>query len=150
MNKCIKVYRSLYILESLANQVYSKITIPVLNLLFLVGIPFLAFGLIRLGGVLDAASNSFLAIALISWPVLQNFVFDVMASFFKYSLQFRPNLQQCFFGKSMKIGKYLRLKIRSCRPIQFRVGNFYTIERNASLKMADSVVTCTNYLLVAL
>jgi hypothetical protein len=50
----------------------------------------------------------------------------------------------------MKIGKYLRLKIRSCRPIQFRVGNFYTIERNASLKMADSVVTCTNYLLVAL
>jgi hypothetical protein len=73
-----------------------------------------------------------------------------MASFFKYSLQLRPNLQQCLKGKSMKIRKYLCLKIRSCRPVQFRVGNFYTIKRNASLTMADSSVTWTNYLLVSL
>jgi hypothetical protein len=150
MNKCIKVYRSLYILESLANQVYSKITIPALNIMFLVGIPFLAFGLIRLRDVLDVASNGFIVIALISWPVLQIFVFDVLSSFLKYSLQFRSSLQQCLLGERMKIGKYLRLKIRSCRPIQFRVGNFYTVEQNAILTMFDCVVTWTDYLLVSL
>jgi hypothetical protein len=34
-------------------------------------------------------------------------------------------------------------------PIQFRVGGFHTMKRKASLIMADSAVTWTNYLLGA-
>lgn len=124
--------------------------IPSYNMLFLIGIAVLSFGFIRLRTHLDIVCNAFIVITVLDWPIQMMFTLNVMASMSKFSVQFGPNLQLCVLGKSRILQKYYRLKLRSCRPIRFHVGDYYPMKRNASLNMANSVVSWTNFLLVTI
>ena len=150
LNKCLKLYRSLYIINTIANQVYGKVVIPWYKMIFLISTAFLTFGVIRLRHILDAVSTAFSLTTVLTWPVQMIMTLNVLSSLSKYSNKLKPTLQLNLVGRSRIIRKYFNQQLQSIRPIRIQVGDFYGMKRNASINMADSVIHSANTLLVTL
>ena len=150
LNKCLKLYRSLYVINTIANQVYGKVAIPSYKIIFLIGTTFLTFGLIRLRHILDGFSTAFSLTTVLTWPVEMTMTLNVLSSLSKCSNKLKPTLQLNLVGRSRIVRKYFNQQLRSIRPIQCQVGDFYGMKRNASIIMVDSVIHSASTLLVTL
>jgi len=108
------------------------------------------FGVIRFRNILDSVSEAFLVLTILNWPIQMAMTLNVMAGLSKYSAQLVPNLERLFIRKHRIVRKYYTQHLRSCPPIRFQLGSLYAMKRNASLRIADYVISMASYLLVTI
>jgi len=149
INRCVRYYRGIYLINQEVNAAFGTLFIPFVKLVLLLGFIVSFFAIVRLREKLDGISSVMIP-ATFTATVLVVVPFSiVMSRMYQSSKNFKlvlaPKIRE--FTRR-EIRDYLQYKVQSCCLIRCKVGNMYYMEAQAKLTMLDRVVNGLVFLLV--
>jgi hypothetical protein len=148
--QCLRVYRSVFLLNRLNDAALGKLFIPAaksLLLIFYINVP--AFVVIRYWDQLDIISISTLIFVFGSALSVILTCSNVMSGIYNISSQFQKNMEhkiQACEDKAMK--EVMTKQLLSCQVIRFQIGNFYHMEGKAKLTLINTMVNVFVFMIV--
>ncbi len=141
LSRRIRLYKSIYILNTEVNTAFGKILIPFIKAVVISAFVSSTFAICRLYKSMDLVSICFIVDLAVSTLLTLIPISVVMSNLHDLSLIFHHNLSlELFVLPNCQEKRSLEKELRSCASIRCNVGSFYYMEAEAKLTILHTIV----------